>query len=127
MERKELVFKEIKLQDIKNIYKCLDDWNYYYGWKVYQNGNTYILEDTQTGDLETFNWFFELLKRLSSRALDYETDEGEYDNEIISIETFNYLNNLLFIYLENSCDLNETWVKSKIQFIKDLYKKESEK
>ena len=120
---KELVFKEIKLQDTKDIYKCLDEWNNYYEWKVYQNGSTYILEDMQTGDLETFNWFFELLKRISSRALDYETDEREYDDETISIETFNYLNTLLFIYLENNSNLNETWVKSKIQFIKDLLKR----
>ena len=123
---KELVFKEIKLQDIKGIYKCLDEWNNYYDWKVYQNENIYILKDMQTGDLETFNWLFELLKRISSRALDYETDEREYDNETISIETFNYLNNLLFIYLENNSNLNETWLKSKIQFIRDLCKKESE-
>jgi hypothetical protein len=120
MERKTLTFTEIRLQDIKDIYKCLDEWNDYYGWKVYKNGNSYILEDTQTGDIEYYNWFFELLKRLSSRALDYETDEREYDDETISVDTFNYLNNLLFIYLENNSNMNETWVKEKIQFIKKL-------
>ena len=123
MENKKIVFEEIKLKDIKEHYKVLDDWNDYYGWSVYKNNQLYILEDTQTGDIEYFDNLLRLLERISSRALDYETDERIYDDECINIDNFNYLNNLVFIYLESqkySNELCNRWLKSKIEFIQSL-------
>ena len=125
MERKQLVFDEIKLSDIDERYSCLDDWNNYYDWRVYKNDYLYLLEDKQTGELEHYTYLFELIERISSRALDYETDEMEYntdedDNALISINRFNYLNNLLYCYMISNTEFNNDWFNFKLKYIRDL-------
>ena len=128
MENKKIIFEEIKLKDIDKRYQCLDNWNNYYDWRVYKSDLLYLLEDTQTGECEHFTYLFEVIQRISSRALDYETDEMEYDvddngNAIISMNIFNYLNNLIYCFITTKNSYKEDdnkWLESKLKYIKEL-------
>lgn len=90
----------------------------YYEWGVYKNGYDYILKDLQTGDKELFDDFYALVKRISSRALDYYCEEQEYDE--FSLADWKYIMQFVFIYESYNNFESNDWLKSKKQFLKDM-------
>ena len=78
--------------------KVLDEFMSFYGWSVYEYGNNYILLDDQTGTIEFYDWKYKLIDRICGRALDYETDENEFEDNKISKNCYKYIMELLFVY-----------------------------
>lgn len=123
----ELLFKEILLKDKSKKYECLDNFCEFYGWSVYEYGNKYILHDNQTGEMEYFGWFSELLHRLSTRALDYEINEHEFEDYYTTKAFYDYLTNLLLVYISNTdLQLNESDKRWLDYIIKEINKIEIE-
>ena len=98
--------------------EVLDEFCRYYEWGIYKNGYDYILKDLQTGDKELFDDFYTLVKRISSRALDYYCEEQEYDE--FSINDYKYIMQFVFIYDSYNGFKESDWLKSKKQFLKDM-------
>lgn len=92
-----LELDRVKLENRNIKLKCLDDFNDFYGWEIYQHGCNYILYDNQTNEIiEFYKDFRELVNRISGRALDYEFEEKERDS--VDYEEYSYLTRLLISF-----------------------------
>ena len=118
----ELNFKKIKFKDIDSKLIVLDNFCEFYGWQILNLKNQYIIYDLQTGEIvdNTIYWKDSLIDRVSSRALEYEINEHEFEDYNIDRGIYIYYIKLLTIYcLYGNIERNKEWFLD----IKNTFKK----
>ena len=101
---KDILNKSISLYDLTkdDKMKSLDDFLNFYEWCILKSDdkeNMYMIYDLQTNEIKDYDenngnkTLDEVIDRVVGRAVDYETNESEYD-EYIDDETFEYFENL---------------------------------
>lgn len=114
----QISFKKIKFKDIDSKLEVLDDFCNFYEWEVLtlENG-LYMIYDLQTNEIidNKIYWRDQLIDRVSSRALEYEINEHEFEEEdyILDKNIYNYYIQLLTIYmLYGNLENNKAWFLS---------------
>ena len=128
----ELSFNKIKFKDIDSKLSVLDDFCEFYEWGIFKlNNDSYIIYDLQTGEIVDYTvyWKDTLIDRVSSRALEYEINEHEFEDYIIDRGSYIYYIKLLTIYcLYGNIENNKNWfLDLKNTFKKFEIEKESDK
>lgn len=101
---RDILDKSISLYDLTkdDKMKSLDDFLNFYEWCILKSDdkeNMYMIYDLQTNEIKDYDenngnkTLDEVIDRVVGRAVDYETNESEYD-EYIDDETFEYFENL---------------------------------
>jgi len=118
----EMLFKSIKLRDLNVKFQKVDEFNELYGWGVYRhNIRDFMLYDLQCGEVvEYYNCLDGIITRICSRALDYYSNEYEWDDEGMHISDFNYMSQLITLYEMYNDTTDNDWLKSKIEWLKNM-------
>ena len=122
--------KSISLYDLTkdDKMKSLDDFLNFYEWCILKSDdkeNMYMIYDLQTNEIKDYDenngnkTLDEVIDRVVGRAVDYETNESEYD-EYIDDETFEYFENLYDIAKKYTIGDYDLWLKQFRQFIDDF-------
>ena len=94
---KELKFELVDMEQIDKKLAALDRWCRFYDWSIYKYGYNYVILDDQTNEIEdTLYNKYGLIKRITSRALDYYCNEWELDN--ITMEDYRNIVEYFSIY-----------------------------
>ena len=117
----EITFFGKELSDMDKRLSRLDDFNDFYGWKVYINYPYYILYDMQTNEiLDIYKSKEEIINRICGRALDYYVEEYEWENNKLSLSSYEMISELLFIYSLFAKQPNDRWFDSKMGWLKSM-------
>ena len=122
--------KSFKLYDLTKDekMKSLDEFLNFYEWCILKSDdkeNMYMIYDLQTNEIKDYDenngnkTLDEVIDRVVGRAVDYETNESEYD-EYIDDETFEYFENLYNIAKKYAIGDYDLWLKQFRQFIDDF-------
>lgn len=127
--------KSIKLYDLTKDkkMKSLDEFLNFYEWCIIKSDdeeNKYDIYDLQTNCIvdDESKTLDEVIDRVVGRAVDYETNEVECDDEYIDENTFTYYENLYDIAKKYTIGENyDLWLKNFREFIDDFKKNAKDK
>lgn len=130
---KDILDKSISLYDLTkdDKMKSLDDFLNFYEWCILKSDdkeNMYMIYDLQTNEIKDYDenngnkTLDEVIDRVVGRAVDYETNESEYDDEYLEDETIKYFENLYDIASRYNSPKYDLWLKNFKDFIDDFKK-----